>query len=541
MKSSLRSIFVWAAGLAFSEFLYAGSAVYTSNGTWTVPSGVTTVNVLVVAAGGGGGGNSGFGGAGGGGGGVVYAANYSVTSGANIPVYVGAGGAGAGRGDGGSGANGGNSSFGSLVAYGGGGGAYGNNGGGNGGSGGGAAQSFGSYGLGTSGQGNNGGQGANWGTGGGGGPGAVGGNANPDILKGGDGGGGYYSTITGTGQYFAGGGGGWGYYNSGAGGSGGGGTSGTNGTPATAGTANSGGGGGGGGTNGAGKDGGSGIVVLSWTDPAPTVTSSLSVSANQGQGVSYTITATASPTSFGATNLPAGLSINTSTGVISGSIPTNGGAQGSDSTTYSTISATNAVGTGSATLTWHITAASITTNASVSPTSTAVGLAVTLTRAGSANFGIAWTENTIWRPDGTPQGLGNLQLGSQGYTPATQGTYWYQFRIVDGYYNYKEQWISFTASGLSPPSGLQATGVLSYSVALGWNAVNGAVGYNVYRNGVKLNSSPISGTSFTDTTAQPGTGYTYAVTAVASDNSESVAATLNLTTAGSFEVFAPLP
>jgi hypothetical protein len=541
MKSSLRLISVLAAGLVPAQVLHAGSAVFTSNGAWTVPSGVTSVTVLVVGGGGGGGGNSGFGGAGGGGGGVVYSANYAVTPGENIAITIGSGGIGAGRGDGGSGANGGNSYFGSLVAYGGGGGAYGNNGGGNGGSGGGTANSANSYGLGTPGQGNNGGVSAAWGCSGGGGGGSVGGNADSSRLKGGNGGAGYYSAITGTGQYYGGGGGGWGYSNSGAAGSGGGGRGGTNGTPATAGTANTGGGGGGGGTTGTGQNGGSGIVIVTWIDPAPTITSPLSVSANQGQSISYTITASGGPTSFGASNLPPGLSLNTSTGVVSGVLPANGGSQGTSSTIYSTISATNAVGTGSATLTWNITAASITTNASVSPAATSVGSAVTLTRSGTANFGIAWTENTIWKPDGTPQSLGNMQLGSQSYTPAAQGTYWYQFRLVDSYNNYRDQWISFTATGLPAPTGFQATSVQSYSVGLAWNAVSGATGYNVYRNGVKLNGGPITGTSFTDTTAQPRTTYTYSITAIATDGSESVAATLNVTTAASFEVFTPLP
>jgi hypothetical protein len=81
---------------------------------------------------------------------------------------------------------------------------------------------------------------------------------------------------------------------------------------------------------------GTGIAV-------PVITSSLTASGNETVAFSYTIVATNSPTSYNATGLPAGLSINTTTGVISGT-PTTAG-------TYSvTISATNAAGSDTETL-----------------------------------------------------------------------------------------------------------------------------------------------------------------------------------------------
>ncbi|HYG73390.1 MAG TPA: Ig-like domain-containing protein [Planctomycetota bacterium] len=71
---------------------------------------------------------------------------------------------------------------------------------------------------------------------------------------------------------------------------------------------------------------------------APSITSPLLASGTVGQSFQYQIAASNRPTSFSATGLPSGLSINTSTGLISG-IPT---ASGSSSVT---ISATNPVGT----------------------------------------------------------------------------------------------------------------------------------------------------------------------------------------------------
>jgi len=42
------------------------------------------------------------------------------------------------------------------------------------------------------------------------------------------------------------------------------------------------------------------------------------------------------------------------------------------------------------------------------------------------------------------------------------------------------------------------------TVTVGWTAVPGAVQYNVFRNGVALTASPVTGTSFSDTLANPG-------------------------------------
>jgi hypothetical protein len=76
-------------------------------GTWTVPAGVKSLEVLVVGGGGGGGSQA----AGAGGGGLYATKDYAVTPNTLISVAVGDGG--------GSGKSGGNSVFGPIIAYGG--------------------------------------------------------------------------------------------------------------------------------------------------------------------------------------------------------------------------------------------------------------------------------------------------------------------------------------------------------------------------------------------------------------------------------------
>ncbi len=114
--------------------------------------------------------------------------------------------------------------------------------------------------------------------------------------------------------------------------------------------------------------------------PAPVITSPTSAGGTTGSAFSYTITASNSPTSFNATGLPAGLSVNTGTGVISGT-PTSAG------TSTVTISAKNSGGTGTATLTLTISAANvppvITSAPFASPNPAMLGQSVNFTTAAS--------------------------------------------------------------------------------------------------------------------------------------------------------------
>ncbi|MDQ6625100.1 MAG: putative Ig domain-containing protein [Verrucomicrobiota bacterium] len=92
------------------------------------------------------------------------------------------------------------------------------------------------------------------------------------------------------------------------------------------------------------------LTVTSVVPGMPVITSPTSANGVQDAQFTYQITATESPTSYGATGLPAGLGVNPTTGLISGT-PTVSGAFNV------TISATNSVATGSAPLTLSVSPA----------------------------------------------------------------------------------------------------------------------------------------------------------------------------------------
>jgi hypothetical protein len=88
---------------------------------------------------------------------------------------------------------------------------------------------------------------------------------------------------------------------------------------------------------------GVGVFGALQTSGVPVITSPLTASGNSGKPFTYQITATNNPTSYSAAGLPAGLSLNTSTGLISGT-PTTA------VTANVTIGATNTSGAATATL-----------------------------------------------------------------------------------------------------------------------------------------------------------------------------------------------
>ncbi|MFL5731475.1 MAG: sugar-binding protein, partial [Cytophagaceae bacterium] len=149
------------------------------------------------------------------------------------------------------------------------------------------------------------------------------------------------------------------------------------------------------------------VSFTSTTAAKPVITSATTASASLGAPFSYTITATNTPTSYNATGLPAGLTVNTSTGVISGT-PTNAG------NSNVTITASNTAGGNSATLVISVTAATdplgvitcykapaaITVNGNLSEQGWNVSRQFSKTVYGAVNntatFGVLWDNTNLY-------------------------------------------------------------------------------------------------------------------------------------------------
>jgi poly(hydroxyalkanoate) depolymerase family esterase len=101
-------------------------------------------------------------------------------------------------------------------------------------------------------------------------------------------------------------------------------------------------------------------------------------------------------------------------------------------------------------------------------------------------------------------GSGTGQCGST-------GTYYLNY-ICSSYYT--AHFFGLDVTGPAAPTGLTITGTTNTSASLSWNPVSGAAGYDVYRNGTLVTSSPVTGTSYTDSGLTAGTGYSYTVASV---------------------------
>jgi poly(3-hydroxybutyrate) depolymerase len=87
---------------------------------------------------------------------------------------------------------------------------------------------------------------------------------------------------------------------------------------------------------------------------------------------------------------------------------------------------------------------------------------------------------------------------------------------------------------VQPPAGLAAGSTTASSVPLSWSAAAGATGYNVYRNGVKVNAAPVTASAYTDTGLIASTTYSYQASTLAGSAESGLSGVVSATTRSSF-------
>jgi Putative Ig domain len=261
------------------------------------------------------------------------------------------------------------------------------------------------------------------------------------------------------------------------------------------------------------------ITVSTSVTPVTITTTSLA-SGQQGTAYSATLAASGGTTPYSWSLLtgvlPAGLTLNASTGQISGT-PTGSGsfsftAQVTDSTTPTAQTATKAL---SITVSGPTTLSIATSTLSNATEGSAYSATLTAT-GGTTPY--AWSIASGSLPAGLTLAASTGVISG---TPTAAGTSTFTVKVTDS--------TTPTAQTATASLSLSVTASSGYSVLLDWTASpsTGATGYNVYRSNVSggpyqlLTPTPVSGLSYVDTSVADSITYYYVTTAVDDSGDES--------------------
>ncbi len=217
--------------------------------------------------------------------------------------------------------------------------------------------------------------------------------------------------------------------------------------------------------------------------PAPVVAkpvvSNAGITRGYGDTVSYTLVATNSPTSYAATNLPAGLTLNPTTGLLSGTVPMVLG----DYTIN--VSATNAGGTGTATVSLRVidfTRPVITAPSTLQAEATSAAGAVITFSATAQDVISGSVAVTATPPSGSTIGLGTSLI---------------QLSARDGSNNIATRQIVVTVRDTTKPVlTLPASITLEATSAAGAVATFSASASDLVAGALPVTTSPASGATF---------------------------------------------
>jgi autotransporter-associated beta strand protein len=251
-------------------------------------------------------------------------------------------------------------------------------------------------------------------------------------------------------------------------------------------------------------------VGFSQAAPAgsPDISSALSATATIGAPFTYNIGASGNPTSYSATGLPAGLSIDASTGVISGTPSAIGRSE-------ITLTATNANGTGTATLILNI----------INSTAPPIPASVAASVVNSTQIKLTWsasdsaTSYSVKRSltAGGPYTTIQTGITAINFTDAAPVPEVNNYYVVTALTGDKESGISNEVFANVPPAVPSKPVVVNKNnqLDLSWDAASGAITYKVKRSlstgGPYTVIAQVSSTNYSDVNVSNGIGYYYVI------------------------------